>query len=69
MAVILCSYGWSPCTNGKIRPWAKKKNLLLIEDSAESCGASYKEKKLADGQTFLVLVLKKKKLLPLEMEG
>ena len=64
MAVICVHMGVT--TNGKIRPWAKKKNLLLIEDSAEVAEPPIRGKKLADGRISCLVL--KKKLLPLVME-
>ena len=45
VALICVHMGGHPAQMEKIRPWAKKKNLFLIEDSAESCGSIYKGKK------------------------
>ena len=46
VALICVHMGGHPAQMEKIRPWAKKKKLLLIEDSAESCGSTYKGKKI-----------------------
>ena len=37
-------FGGHPCEMDKIMQWARKKNLIVIEDCAETCGGYYKGK-------------------------
>ncbi len=46
VALILVHMGGHPCELEKIIPWARRKKILIIEDCAETCGGSYKGKKL-----------------------
>ena len=41
VALICVHMGGHPSMMEKIKPWAKKKRLLLIEDSAETCGLGF----------------------------
>ena len=48
----------------KIRPWAKKRKiLLLIEDSAESCGSTYKGKKIGTWSDISCFSFEEKKII------
>lgn len=63
VALICVHMGGHPAQMEKIRPWAKKKNLLLIEDSAESCGAIYKGKKLGTWSDISCFSFEEKKII------
>ena len=63
VALICVHMGGHPAQMEKIRPWAKKKNLLLIEDSAESCGAIYKGKVLGTWGDIGCYSFEEKKLM------
>ena len=45
VALICVHMGGHLCSMDKIQPWARRKKLFLIEDCAETCGASFKGKK------------------------
>ena len=45
-AIIVVHYGGSPCKIEEIKKIAKKYNLILIEDAAESLGAKFRDKKI-----------------------
>lgn len=45
-AIIAVHYGGSPCKIEEIKKIAKKYNLILIEDAAESLGAKFRDKKM-----------------------
>ena len=51
----------------KIRPWAKQKKLLLIEDSAESCGSKYKGRKIGTWSDISCFSFEEKKKLLLQV--
>ena len=61
VAVMPVHFGGHPCEMDKIMKWANKKNLIVIEDCAETCGGFLQGKKLVPGVIMVVLVLKKKK--------
>ena len=44
VAVMPIHFGGHPCQMDKIMQWARKKNLIVIEDCAETCGGYYKGK-------------------------
>ena len=46
VAVMAVHFGGHPCKMEKIVPWAKKNNMIVIEDCAHTCGGVYKGKKL-----------------------
>ena len=46
VALMVVHFGGHPCEMEKIMPWAKKKKIIVIEDCAETCGGSYRNKKL-----------------------
>jgi len=52
VAVIAVHFNGQPCEMEKIVPWAKKKNLKVIEDCAQTCGGNYKGKKLGTWGDF-----------------
>ena len=52
-------FGGHPCKMDEIVNWAKK-NVIVIEDCAETCGGYYKNKKLGTWGDYSCLVLKKK---------
>ena len=62
VAVICVHMGGHPSQMEKIRPWAKQKKLVLIEDSAESCGAIYKGKKLGKWSDISCFSFEEKKI-------
>lgn len=45
VAIIVVHYGGMPCDIGPIKKICTDRNILLIEDSAETIGATYKNKK------------------------
>ena len=47
----------------KIMPWARKKNLIVIEDCAETCGGFYKGKKLGTWGDFGCFSFEEKKIM------
>lgn len=63
VALICVHMGGHPAQMEKIRPWAKKKRLLLIEDSAESCGSIYKGKKLGTWSDISCFSFEEKKII------
>lgn len=63
VALICVHMGGHPAQMEKIRPWAKKKKLFLIEDSAESCGSVYKGKKLGTWSDISCFSFEEKKII------
>ena len=63
VAVICVHMGGHSAQMEKIRPWAKSKNLLLVEDSAESCGASYNGKKIGTWSDISCFSFEEKKII------
>ena len=63
VALICVHMGGHPAQMEKIRPWAKKKNLFLIEDSAESCGSIYKGKKIGTWSDISCFSFEEKKII------
>ena len=63
VALICVHMGGHPAQMEKIRPWAKKKKLLLIEDSAESCGSTYKGKKIGTWSDISCFSFEEKKII------
>lgn len=63
VAVICVHMGGHSAQMDKIRPWAKKKKLLLIEDSAESCGSIYKNKKIGTWSDISCFSFEEKKII------
>jgi perosamine synthetase len=63
VAVIPVHFGGHPCEMDKITKWAKKKKLLVIEDCAETCGSSYKGKKLGTWGDYGCFSFEEKKIL------
>jgi len=63
VAVIPVHLGGHPCEMEKIVPWAKKKKLIVIEDCAETCGGSYKGKKLGTWGDFGCFSFEEKKIM------
>ena len=63
VALICVHMGGHPAQMEKIRPWAKKKKLFLIEDSAESCGSIYKGKKLGAWSDISCFSFEEKKII------
>ena len=52
VAIITVHFNGQPCEMEKIVPWAKKKKLIVIEDCAQTCGGTYKGKKLGTWGDF-----------------
>ena len=48
VALICVHMGGHLCSMDLLQKWAKKKKLFLIEDCAETCGATYKNKKIGN---------------------
>jgi perosamine synthetase len=63
VALICVHMGGHPAQMEKIRPWAKKKKLFLIEDSAESCGTFYKGRKLGTWSDIACFSFEEKKII------
>ena len=63
VAVIPVHVGGHPCEMEKIVPWAKKKNLLVIEDCAHTAGGIYKGKKLGTWGDISCFSFEEKKML------
>tara|TARA_Y100000590_G_scaffold142531_1_gene163593 strand:+ start:10449 stop:11603 length:1155 start_codon:yes stop_codon:yes gene_type:complete len=63
VALICVHMGGHPSVMEKIKPWAKKKKLLLIEDSAESCGSIYKGKKIGTWSDISCFSFEEKKII------
>tara|TARA_Y100000992_G_scaffold54138_1_gene32491 strand:- start:2879 stop:4030 length:1152 start_codon:yes stop_codon:yes gene_type:complete len=63
VALICVHMGGHPSQMEKIKPWAKKKKLLLIEDSAESCGGIYKGKKIGTWSDISCFSFEEKKII------
>ncbi len=63
VAVICVHMGGHPAEMDKIKKWAKEKKLLLIEDSAESCGAIYKGKKIGTWSDIATFSFEEKKII------
>ena len=63
VAVIPVHLGGHPCEIDKIVKWARRKNLVVIEDCAETCGGSYKGKKLGTWGDFGCYSFEEKKII------
>ncbi len=63
VAVICVHMGGHPAEMDKIKVWAKSKNLFLIEDSAESCGSFYKNKKIGTWSDISCFSFEEKKII------
>ncbi|MBI29388.1 MAG: UDP-4-amino-4-deoxy-L-arabinose-oxoglutarate aminotransferase [Pelagibacteraceae bacterium] len=63
VALICVHMGGHPSQMEKIRPWAKRKKLILIEDSAESCGSIYKGKKIGTWSDISCFSFEEKKII------
>lgn len=63
VAVIPVHVGGHPCEMEKIIPWAKKKNLLVIEDCAHTIGGIYKGKMLGTWGDVSCFSFEEKKML------
>ena len=44
-------------------PWARRKKLFLIEDCAETCGASFKGKKIGNWSDIACFSFEEKKIM------
>lgn len=63
VAVICVHLGGHPCQMEKIKPWAKKKKLFLIEDCAETCGSIYKNKMIGTWGDISCFSFEEKKII------
>lgn len=63
VAIMPVHFGGHPCEMEKIVPWAKKRNLKVIEDCAHTCGGTYKGKKLGTWGDFGCFSFEEKKML------
>lgn len=63
VAVMAVHFAGHPCKMDKIVPWAKKKNLIVIEDCAHTCGGTYKNKKLGTWGDFGCFSFEDKKII------
>ena len=63
VAVMPVHFGGHPCEMDKIMHWAKKKNLIVIEDCAETCGGYYKGKKLGTWGHYGCFSFEEKKMM------
>lgn len=63
VAIMVVHFGGHPCEMDKILPWAKKKNLIIIEDCAHTCGGVYKGKKLGSWGDFGCFSFEDKKVI------
>ncbi len=63
VALICVHMGGHLCKMDKIQPWAKKKKLFLIEDCAETCGATYKNKKIGNWSDISCFSFEEKKIM------
>ena len=63
VAVMPVHFGGHPCKMEEITKWAKKKNLIVIEDCAETCGGFYKGKKLGTWGDFGCFSFEEKKMM------
>ena len=63
VAVMPVHFGGHPCEMDKIMKWANKKNLIVIEDCAETCGGFYKGKKLGTWGHYGCFSFEEKKMM------
>ena len=63
VALICVHMGGHLCLMDKIQPWAKKKKLFLVEDCAETCGATYKNKKIGNWSDISCFSFEEKKII------
>lgn len=63
VAVICVHMGGHPAKMEKIRAWAKYKKIFIIEDSAESCGAIYRNKKIGNWSDISCFSFEEKKII------
>jgi|TARA_Y100000389_G_scaffold142831_1_gene140923 perosamine synthetase len=63
VAVMAVHFGGHPCQMDKIVPWAKKKNMIVIEDCAHTCGGTYKGKKLGTWGDYSCFSFEDKKVI------
>jgi len=63
VAVMAVHFGGHPCQMDKIVPWAKKKNMIVIEDCAHTCGGTYKGKKLGTWGDYSCFSFEDKKII------
>tara|TARA_Y100000294_G_scaffold152735_1_gene151206 strand:- start:11 stop:1150 length:1140 start_codon:yes stop_codon:yes gene_type:complete len=63
VAVMAVHFGGHPCQMEKIVPWARKKNMVVIEDCAHTCGGFYKGKKLGSWGDYGCFSFEDKKVI------
>ena len=63
VAVMPVHFGGHPCKMDEIVNWAKKKNVIVIEDCAETCGGYYKNKKLGTWGDYSCFSFEEKKMM------
>ena len=63
VAVMAVHFGGHPCKMEKIVPWAKKNNMIVIEDCAHTCGGVYKGKKLGSWGDYGCFSFEDKKVI------
>ena len=63
VAVMPVHFGGHPCEMDKIMSWANQKNLIVIEDCAETCGGYFKGKKIGTWGHFGCFSFEEKKMM------
>ncbi|MDB9761146.1 DegT/DnrJ/EryC1/StrS family aminotransferase [Pelagibacteraceae bacterium] len=63
VAIVCVHMGGQPCDMKKIKPWAKKKKIILIEDCAETCGSSISGKKIGTWSDISCFSFEEKKII------
>jgi perosamine synthetase len=63
VAVMPVHFGGHPCEMDEIMKWANKKNLIVIEDCAETCGGYYKGKKVGTWGHYGCFSFEEKKMM------
>lgn len=63
VAIMIVHFGGEPCEMDKIMPWAKQKKLVVIEDCAETCGGTFKGKKLGTWGDYGCFSFEEKKIM------
>jgi perosamine synthetase len=69
VAVVVVHLNGQPCEMEKIIPWAKRNNLVVIEDCAQTCGGDYKGKKLGTWGDFGCFSFQEIKIMTTGGEG
>ncbi len=63
VALICVHMGGHLCSMDLLQKWAKEKKLFLIEDCAETCGATYKNKKIGNWSDIACFSFEEKKIM------